>query len=325
MNRKKAGKRPEKAGLLPMSETLFPLHIEVDESGTPWVSFSSLLAAAGIGDAKSAGEKCDRENPALERRPLPGLDQRRIFIRCADVAAFFRRYRRPTPEQSGAFIRVLQEIRRQFPGQVPEDLTGKSGLFEVPRPEIGPDNTPDNAGAPIKPPPRNPAIRPQQPRPESRRNPANSPDNWWDRIGKTWGDLYASALLVYLALTGIVLAQAVLHGLAFGTRVPKMPLGVVLFLSLLIQSVILVGTVHSRFFQRGGQYGVFLAGFAVYDLVMCASNFFTGYDPTTLLDAGASWPVKIAAVCDLGIRMGFTVGFPLGTVFFASLVKRLHN
>ena len=107
------------------------------------------------------------------------------------------------------------------------------------------------------------------------------------------------------------------------TCLPNLPKWEILALSVLMQSIVLLGTVNANFFKKDRQYQWFLAGFATYDMLMNACNFFYGYDPTVFTQ-NAALPQVIIGITNLGIRTGFTVTFPLATVFFAALVKKMR-
>lgn len=283
--------------------------------GKNWVLFSELLSEAGGLDATTANRYADQLG--IIRVSLPG-DGRKKYIQTADVPHLLGRYSRPN-----AAIEALlssDEIA---------DISGNNAG----------NGTPDILPSPVNYPGKLPGVKPGNPGKLSGvkpGNPGNKPGKLpgfiaafarinWDETGEKWGRFYASPFTAYFALTALIVAQAWLHATGVWRRIPTLPAAEVVILTALMQSAVLIGTVNSRRFfgEKSGSYWWFIGGFALYDVLMGACNFFIGYDPTNLIDAGATWPVKIAAITDLGFRLGFSLGFPAATVFFVALVKKL--
>jgi len=268
-----------------------------------WVLFANVLEMAGLGDPKTANLKC-QINPVIEVSPLPGQDQRQKYIRVNDIPRLFERYTRPTPEQEMAFARITGQV-------IPDNNTGT------------PDNSPDNT-------PGNPAPYPAKKPGNKSKSPDKAPDNfnpdyssrWWNRFGTVLGDFYRSPLVAYSAFTAMVVALAFLHTTAAWRLLPGLPWWDMPVLAILMQSIILVGTFNASFFKGSNSYYWFLGGFAVYDLVMSGCNFFEGYDPTLLSGSGKE---LVIGIIDLAIRIGLSVGFTIGTLFFALLVKKIRT
>ncbi|MEZ4941797.1 MAG: hypothetical protein R3D58_13035 [Saprospiraceae bacterium] len=288
--------------------SLPPVLTPVTFDGESWVLFTDLLNAANLSDPKAANTKCEIE-PAIERTALPGFDQRERYIKMRDIPAFLGRYRRLSPEQSTAFARILSgfdsDIKNELSEQLPSENAGTS----------------DNNAQSYRAMPRQ--MRGVYPANTARKPGQNARSNTLKAWGEKWGEFYASPLVAYLALTGLVIALAVLHASAGWRMLPNLPKWEILALSVLMQSIVLVGTVNANFFKKDRQYQWFLAGFATYDMLMSACNFFYGYDPT-VFTRNAALPDVIIGITDLGIRTGFTVAFPLATVFFAALVKKMR-
>lgn len=269
---------------------------ETTAEGHSWVLFSEVLSLAMIGDAKTANDKC-RIQPEIPVLPLPHHDQRAKYIKKEDIPRLFSRYARLNSEQSQAVALILQSI-------APDNAPGDS-----------PDNvsdTPDNY--------------PGKRRPDKNKTggkPAiNFQDRWWNTWGNSLGDVYRSPLVAYLAFTAMVVSLAILHTTGAWRILPGLPWWDMPVLSFLMQSIILVGTFNAHhFFQKAGAYYLFLGVFALYDLVMSACNFFYGYDPTKLSGNGQQ---LVVAIIDLALRAGLSIGFPVGTLFFALLVKRIR-
>ncbi len=281
-------------------ETTTVLHPVISE-GESWVLFSEVLNAAKLADPKAANKKCEIA-PVIERIPLPGFDQRERYIRLQDIPALLKRYRRISPEQNAAFHRILSQLAPGIDGE----KTGQTSADNVANFPINKSPKPERA-------PVNPV----------RKSGLNTGTSIWKTWGDNWGDFYASPWVAYLALTGLVVALAVLHASAGWRMLPNLPKWEILALSVLMQSIVLVGTVNANFFKEDRQYRWFLIGFASYDMLMSACNFFYGYDPTVLTGT-STLPQVIIGITDLGIRLGFTVAFPLATVFFAALVKKMR-
>ncbi len=275
----------------------------VEYGGEQWILFTEVLNAANLSDPKAAIAKCEQE-PVIERTALPGFDQRERYIRLGDIPALLKRYRRISPEQTAAFSRILSQLPGNNAGSYPAPVSGGNAGNSQPQPT-----------------PKQERTAPKQ----ARKPGGNAGSIAWNTWGDNWGDFYASPLVAYLALTGLVVALAVLHASAGWRMLPTLPKWEILALSVLMQSIVLVGTVNANFFKGEQQYSWFLAGFSIYDMVMSACNFFYGYDPTVLTNGYATLPQVIIGVTDLGIRTGFTVAFPLATVFFAALVKKIRS
>lgn len=275
----------------------------VEYDGEQWILFTEVLNAANLSDPKAAISKCEQV-PAIERTALPGFDQRERYIRVRDVPTLLGRYRRISPEQTAAFSRILSHL--------PGDNAGRKS-------DAPPEENAGNSSF-------NSASKPERNAPKQGRKSVGNAGNYpWKSWGEYWGEFYASSLVAYIALTGLVVALAVLHASAAWRMLPDLPKWEILALSVLMQSIVLVGTVNANFFKGDTEYRWFLAGFASYDMLMTACNFFYGYDPTVLTVGKSTLPQMIIGVTDLGIRIGFTVGFPLGTIFFASLVKKMRT
>lgn len=274
----------------------------VEYAGKPWVLLTEVLNAANLSDPKAAIAKCEQA-PIIERTALPGIDQRERYIKMEDVPLLLSRYRRISPEQNAAFARILSYISN-----------GHDANDTKPIPDKNP------AEPPIFPPIK-PGRDTNKPSSKIGRSPGGS---IWKTWGEKWGEFYASPFVAYSALTGLVVALAVLHASAGWRMLPGLPKWEILALSVLMQSIVLVGTVNAHFFRQDSQFRWFLVGFASYDMLMSACNFFLGYDPTVLTVGSSTLPQVIEGIADLGIRIGFTLGFPLATIFFAALVKRIR-
>lgn len=287
--------------------------------GSNWVLFSELLSEAGGLDATTANRYADELG--ISRVALPG-DGRKKYIRTADVPDLLGRYSRPN-----AAIEALLSSD-EFAG-----ISGNNPGNDTPDTWDTPAINPGKLSG-VK--PGNPGNKPGKLSGVKSGNPGNKPGKLsgvlaafarinWDETGERWGQFYASPFTAYFALTALIVAQAWLHASGVWRRIPTLPAVEVVILTALMQSAVLIGTVNSRRFfgEKSGSYWWFIGGFALYDVLMGACNFFIGYDPTSLIDAGATWPVKIAAITDLGFRIGFSLGFPAATVFFAALVKKL--
>ena len=294
----------------------------VTHNGDTWLIFTELLQKAGRLDAKTANEYAD--TLGIERSTLPG-NKLRKYIRITDVPRLLGKYSRPNPAIE-ALLSSLESLG--YPGYI-------TPLISSDTPDILQSTPANNAGYPGNSTPAFPPATPDK-------NPGNSGKKhgvpqpcpakkhgvkWradWNAWGNAWGEFYASPFAAYFALTALVIAQAWLHASGVWRRIPTLPVWEVLVLTALMQSVVLIGTVNSRRFfgEKSGGYWWFIGGFAVYDVLMGACNFFIGYDPTDLINA-VPWPVRIAAITDLGFRVGFSLGFPAATVFFAALVKKI--
>src|SRR5690606_2453321 len=123
-----------------------------------------------------------------------------------------------------------------------------------------------------------------------RKSVSNAGNYTWKTRGDYWGEFYASTLVAYIGLTDLVVALTILHASAAWRMLPTLPKCEILALSVLMQSIVLVGTVNANFFKGDSQYRWFLVGFASYDMLMTACNFFYGYDPTVLTASHATLP-----------------------------------
>lgn len=266
------------------------------DSTTRWVYFSDLQAEAGISDEKKARKTCD--DAGLERVAI-GVDMRRKSVQVSDVPAFFRAFARPTPEQSAAFTRILSELNLPDAGQ----------------PEQTPDSLPDKL-------PGKPPAKSSKPSGETAgKSPAKKAAKWpvfLENAGQVVGDFYASPLFAYSVLTGFLAVQAFLHGNAATALLPSIPAWELYALTVLMQLVVLIGTMHSsRFFGSAWGYFVFMFMFAVYDTAMNACNFFVGFSdkaPTPVL-----WWIGFV------MRLALSIGFPVATVFYAFIVKKIRQ
>lgn len=270
----------------------------IEYAGEPWVLLTEVLNAANLSDPKAAIAKCEQE-PIIERTALPGIDQRERYIKMEDVPLLLSRYRRISPEQNAAFARILSFFDDDAINPTPGNNPGEHPITPPIKPGRDTNKVPAKTG-------RNPGV------------------SIWKIWGEKWGEFYASPFVAYSALTGLVVALAILHASAGWRMLPSLPKWEILALSVLMQSIVLVGTVNANFFRQDSQYRWFLFGFASYDTLMSACNFFYGYDPT-VLTGYAPLPRVIEGIADLGIRTGFTLGFPIATVFFAALVKRIRT
>lgn len=266
---------------------------------TPWVYFSDLLAEAGISDEKKARTTCD--DAGIERVAI-GDDARRKAIQVADIPAFFRAFPRPTPEQAAAFSRILAEL----------------GLADAEFPETAPDG---NAGDPPQTPGKSPGKSPKSVGNVAGKKPGIAGFSWpyfLDNAGKHVGDFYASPLFAYLVLTGFLAVQAFLHGNAATAGLPNIPAWELYALTVLMQLVVLIGTMHSsKFFGAAWEYFVFIGAFAVYDTAMNACNFFVGFSDQA--------PTPVLWWIGLVMRLALSIGFPMATVFYAFIVKKIRQ
>lgn len=261
-----------------------------DTSARLWVKWAELLDAAGLTDAKAAAEKCDAAG--IAREPI-GSDRRVKYIQVPEIPAFFQQYTRPTAEQSGAFARILSELGLtedvEFSPIAPETSGEKPGKKNGDSPPKKPGNGGKNAG--------------------------NTLEKWRVFLrtsGDVAGEFYASPFFAYLVLSVFLGGQAALHANAAWRSLPGIPAWEVLLLAVLMQLVVLIGTMHSSFFGASWGYWVFLGAFALYDTAMNYCNFF--YDFQAGVDSWVS----------LTVRLALTVGFPLATLFYASLVKKIR-
>ena len=277
--------------------------VSENEGSVEYVQLSEVLSLAGLGDAKTANSKCLIE-PVIVVGPLPSMDQRHRYIRVKDVPLLFSRYSRVTPEQKEAMARIIVS-------KTPDNNIGG----ETPTP----DNAPDNP-EPLQ--SRKPGYKSKSPDKSPDNTPVDYSGRWWNTAGTTLGNFYRSPLVAYTAFTAMVVALAFLHTTAAWRLLPGLPWWDMPVLAILMQSIILVGTFNASFFKDGTSYRWFLGGFAVYDLVMSGCNFFQGYDPTLLSGFGKE---LVIGIIDLAIRIGLSVGFTIGTLFFALLVKKIRT
>ena len=287
------------------------IHLGADGT-TQWVKFSDLVANVGL-EEKSARQKCDAAGIARE---VITDDRRAKYIRLSDVAAFFRQYSRPTQEQQAAFDRILLV-----------GLHGEDADFHQPihsgTNEKDSGEMPDNIGR----------MEPKTFRNFSGKNdkkPGVAPSKRWATFlqngGQYTGDFYASPLFAYFILTAFLSVQAALHANAAWKLVPDVPWWEVLALVALVQMVVLVGTIHSKLFgDSPGRYWAFLGVFALYDTALNACNFFWQFIPVNLYDPSLPWTTKVQGTTALIIRSALTIGFPVATVFYAWLVKKIRQ
>ena len=287
------------------------INIHLSADGTQWVKFSDLVADAGL-EEKSARQKCDAAGIARE---VITDDRRAKYIRLSDVAAFFRQYSRPTPEQQSAFERILLVGTPVEDADFDPILTGTNMRNA--------EEMPGSIG-------RNEAKTFRNFSGKQEKKAGITPGKRWAAFlqngGQYIGDFYASPLFAYIILTAFLSVQAALHANAAWKLVPDVPWWEVLALVALVQMVVLVGTIHSKLFgDSPTRYWAFLGVFALYDTALNACNFFWQFTPVNLYDPALPWATKVQGITALIIRSALTIGFPVATVFYAWLVKKIRQ
>lgn len=306
-------------------------------NGSTWVPFSAVLENVGIADGKNAGDKCDQA-PAILREKLPGQDGRLRFIRVADLPEFCARFLSENgrlPENTRNNLRELQQAAAVYLGEaikIGGDIVAPSPVFS---PEM-------NGVVTLK-----QTIYPGQLPPTSRKNAgknagATTPNipqingadtrGWLEKAGATTGGFLESQMFAYCGMLALSLAMTALHVGSAQWVNPAAPLWTLWVMCGLIQIIILAVTVHGQRYGSGLYTGI-VTGFMLYDVLMNAGNFFREYDPSQLFDRdgflpsglGIEWPARINAMLNLAVRLAQTFGYPLGMLFFATLVKRLHR
>jgi|GEM_PF-4864708 len=289
----------------------------VEHNGETWASLSDIMREAGNLDLSTLKDKLAIE-PIITSIKIPGQDGRTNWIKAEDCPILFTRY----SKQKEVFAHIVAHVSSE------KDGVNNMGN-NTPTPPL-PHDSPEqdgvkNPGLPKPTPPLpapTPDSLPQNTRGKKHGVKPENPMFFWDTWGILLGRFLSSSLVAYLALLCLIITLSILHSVGAARLITNIAWIELWALCLLIQSIILIGTVNSNHFGNEAGYRLFLAGFGIYDSCMTAVNFFYGWDPSPLWS-----PVPaelIAAIIGLVVRIAFTISFTIGTIFFATLVRKMR-